>query len=104
MLDFEIYSQRMVAMHRRDQQHPKATHHRLSFRVHIDSGRYVMGLFSLAHDSSTDVRKVVCTGLVQMLHLQPQKLQSHMTDIIEYMLQSNQVKSSLSSPRESDRQ
>ena len=50
-----------------------------------------MGLFSLAHDSSTDVRKVVCTGLVQMLHLQPQKLQSHMTDIIEYMLQSNQV-------------
>ena len=54
--------------------------------------RYVNGLFTLAHDPSSDVRKVVCTGLVQMLHLQPNRLQPHMHDIIEYMLQSTQVR------------
>ena len=54
--------------------------------------RYVNGLFALAHDPSSDVRKVVCTGLVQMLHLQPNRLQPHMHDIIEYMLQSTQVR------------
>lgn len=53
--------------------------------------RYVAGLFSLAHDTSGDVRKTVCTGLVQMLHLQPQRLQPHMQEIIEYMLASTQA-------------
>ena len=54
--------------------------------------RYVNGLFALAHDQSSEVRKVVCTGLVQMLHLQPNRLAPHMHDIIEYMLQSTQVR------------
>lgn len=54
-------------------------------------GRYVSGLFALAHDSSSEVRKVVCTGLVQMLQLQQQRLQPHMKEIIEYMLQATQV-------------
>ena len=54
------------------------------------------GLFALAYDSSSDVRKVVCTGLVQMLHLQQQRLQPHMKEIIEYMLQATQVRISTS--------
>ncbi len=58
-------------------------------------GRYVSGLFALAYDSSSDVRKVVCTGLVQMLHLQQQRLQPHMKEIIEYMLQATQVRTAL---------
>ena len=40
---------------------------------------------------STEVRKAVCTGLVQMLQLQPEWLAPHMHDIIEYMLASTQV-------------
>lgn len=52
--------------------------------------RYLQGLFALAHDSSTEVRKAVCTGLVQMLSLEPDRLQPHMHDIIEYMLASTQ--------------
>ena len=53
--------------------------------------RYLQGLFALAHDPSTEVRKAVCTGLVQMLQLQPESLAPHMHDIIEYMLASTQV-------------
>ena len=53
------------------------------------------GLFNLAYDPSSDVRKVVCTGLVQMLQLQQQRLQPHMHEIIEYMLQATQVRTVL---------
>ena len=53
--------------------------------------RYLAGLFALAHDPSGEVRKPVCTGLVQLLHLQPERLAAHMRDIIEYMLESTQV-------------
>ena len=56
--------------------------------------RYLQGLFALAHDASTEVRKAVCTGLVQMLQLQPERLAPHMHDIIEYMLASTQVSAS----------
>ena len=56
--------------------------------------RYLAGLFALAHDPSTEVRKPVCTGLVQLLHLQPERLGPHMQSIIEYMLESTQVKAS----------
>ena len=55
--------------------------------------RYLAGLFALAHDPSTEVRKPVCTGLVQLLHLQPERLGPHMQSIIEYMLESTQVPS-----------
>ena len=34
----------------------------------------------------------MCTGLVQLLHLQPERLAPHMHDIIEYMLESTQVR------------
>lgn len=53
--------------------------------------RYLAGLFALAHDPSTEVRKPVCTGLVQLLHLQPERLGPHMQSIVEYMLESTQV-------------
>ena len=52
---------------------------------------YVQGLFALAHDTHSGVRKAVCAGLVQMLQLQPEKLAPHMEQIIEYMLESTQV-------------
>lgn len=58
-------------------------------------GRYVSGLFALAHDPSSEVRRIVCTGLVQMLHLQPQRLQPQMHAIIEYMLASTQASHTL---------
>ena len=35
----------------------------------------------------------MCTGLVQLLHLQPERLGPHMQSIIEYMLESTQVRS-----------
>ena len=57
----------------------------------MNAHRYLAGLFALAHDPSTEVRKAVCTGLVQMLQLEPDRLQPHMHDIIEYMLASTQV-------------
>ena len=53
---------------------------------------YVAGLFALAHDTHSGVRKEVCTGLVQMLQLQPERLAAHMDQIIEYMLESTQVR------------
>jgi len=52
----------------------------------------VAGLFAAAHDTHSGVRKAVCTGLVQMLHLQPERLAPHMDQIIEYMLESTQVR------------
>ena len=34
----------------------------------------------------------MCTGLVQLLHLQPERLGPHMQSIIEYMLDSTQAR------------
>lgn len=50
------------------------------------------GLFASAHDTHSGVRKAVCAGLVQMLQLQPERLAPHMEQIIEYMLESTQVR------------
>ena len=52
---------------------------------------YLAGLFSLAHDTSAAVRKAVCTGLVHMVLIAPDRLRPSMPDIIEYMLASTQV-------------
>ena len=38
------------------------------------------------------MRRVVCVGLVQMLHLQPSCLMPHMSSLITYMLQATQVR------------
>lgn len=47
-------------------------------------------MFNLAYDASNNVRKAVCTGLVQLLTLQPDRLETQMADIIEYMLRCTQ--------------
>lgn len=55
---------------------------------------YVEGLFSLARDPSSSVQKAVCTGLVHVLQLQPELLMPQMHNVIEYMLESTQVRRS----------
>ena len=50
---------------------------------------YRLGLFGLARDPAPGVRRAVCSGLVQLLHLQPEALVPQMRDIIEYMLESS---------------
>lgn len=56
---------------------------------------YRLGLFGLARDPAPGVRRAVCSGLVQLLHLQPEALVPQMRDIIEYMLESSQVSDSI---------
>lgn len=56
--------------------------------LNMDS--YLQGLFSLAHDSAAEVRKLVCAALVQLLEVQASYLQPHITNLIDYMLQANQ--------------
>ena len=51
---------------------------------------YIQGLFALAQDPVAGVRKAVCAGLVQLTALAPDKLQPHLTGVIEYMLASTQ--------------
>ncbi|EFN51057.1 hypothetical protein CHLNCDRAFT_59360 [Chlorella variabilis] len=51
---------------------------------------FLQGLFHLALDSSTSVRKAVCQGLVAMLMAVPERLVASMPDLIEYMLKSTQ--------------
>lgn len=53
---------------------------------------YVEGLFSLARDPSSSVQKGVCTGLVHVMVLQPELLMPQMHNVIEYMLESTQVR------------
>ena len=51
---------------------------------------YLQGLFALAHDTAPSVRREVCVGLVQLLSIQPDKLQPFIYQVIEYMLASNE--------------
>ena len=52
---------------------------------------FLQGLFTLAMDPSTAVRKAVCMGLVAMLLAVPDRLEPSMPDLIEYMLKATQV-------------
>ncbi|OAE34574.1 hypothetical protein AXG93_1487s1200 [Marchantia polymorpha subsp. ruderalis] len=56
----------------------------------INMDNYLQGLFSLADDPAPEVRKLVCAALVELLEVQPNFLQPHMRNVIEYMLQANQ--------------
>lgn len=49
---------------------------------------YLQGMFALATDTHSGVRRLVCAGLVQMLQLSPEMLEPHIRNIIEYMLHS----------------
>ena len=47
---------------------------------------YLQGLFALANDSDNDVRRLVCSGLVMLIHICPEKLAPNLREIITYML------------------
>ncbi|XP_073106539.1 transportin-1 isoform X2 [Elaeis guineensis] len=49
--------------------------------------QYLQGLFVLAHDSSADVRKLVCAAFVQLIEVRPSFLEPHLRNVIEYILQ-----------------
>ncbi|XP_010910681.1 transportin-1 isoform X2 [Elaeis guineensis] len=51
--------------------------------------QYLQGLFALAHDSSADVRKLVCAAFVQLIEVRPSFLEPHLRNVIEYILQAN---------------
>lgn len=59
--------------------------------VHLPTHRYLQALFALAHDAVAAVRKEVVVGLVQLLSVQPDKLQPFLYQVVEYMLQSNEA-------------
>lgn len=40
------------------------------------------GLFGLAHDANAEVRRVVCTGLVQLLAVLPDRVEAVMGELI----------------------
>eukprot|EP00959_Pyramimonas_sp_CCMP1952_P368438 7717626-Pyramimonas_sp.AAC.1 len=51
---------------------------------------YLNELFSLRNDQHKEVRKLVCSGLVLMLSVQPEVLYEHLRELIQFMLQSTQ--------------
>lgn len=55
------------------------------------SGLYREGLFGLARDTSSEVRRGVCSGIILLLTLQPEAITSEFSSIVEYMLLSCQV-------------
>jgi len=48
---------------------------------------YLRGLFALAHDPDDTARKYVCQGLVQLLHIAPEKMTPNLREIITFMLE-----------------
>ena len=48
---------------------------------------YLQGLFALANDPDNDVRRLVCSGLVTLIHICPEKLAPNLRQIITYMLE-----------------
>ena len=51
---------------------------------------YTQGLFQLATDPDAEVRKAVCSGLVQLITISPDHIQQQLPAIIEYMLATTQ--------------
>ncbi|KAK4705916.1 transportin-1, partial [Phenoliferia sp. Uapishka_3] len=58
--------------------------------VHLEG--YVVALFKHASDDSSDVRKIVCQALVQLLASRPDVLLPHLGSVVEFMLFSTQDK------------
>mmetsp|Transcript_12222 Transcript_12222/g.16667 ORF Transcript_12222/g.16667 Transcript_12222/m.16667 type:complete len:922 (-) Transcript_12222:537-3302(-) len=52
--------------------------------------RYLQELFNLRSDPAPEVRKLVCSGLVLMISIQPERLGAHLRELIQFMLQSTQ--------------
>ncbi|XP_062175927.1 transportin-1 isoform X2 [Alnus glutinosa] len=55
----------------------------------VSMDQYLQGLFVLAHDPASEVRKLVCAAFVQLIEVRPSFLEPHLKNIIEYMLQVN---------------
>ncbi|KAM0748729.1 Transportin-PC [Meredithblackwellia eburnea MCA 4105] len=58
--------------------------------MHLEG--YVVALFKHATDTSSDVRKIVCQALVQLLASRPDVLLPHLASVVEFMLFSTQDK------------
>lgn len=54
------------------------------------SCRYLQALFALAHEADASVRKEVCTGLVALTGMVPEKVLPSLDGLVRYMLASNQ--------------
>ncbi|KAL8153745.1 hypothetical protein V2J09_011505 [Rumex salicifolius] len=52
--------------------------------------QYLQGLFLLANDTTTEVRKLVCAAFVQLIEVHPSFLEPYLRNVIEYMLQVSQ--------------
>lgn len=48
---------------------------------------YLRGLFALAMDTDSGVRKEVCSGIVSLLYRAPEKLAPNMREVIAYMIE-----------------
>ncbi|KAF5443757.1 hypothetical protein F2P56_036291 [Juglans regia] len=57
--------------------------------LYVSMEQYLQGLFVLAHDPVSEVRKLVCAAFVQLIEVRPSFLEPHLSNIIEYMLQVN---------------
>ncbi|MQL89605.1 hypothetical protein Taro_022175 [Colocasia esculenta] len=57
--------------------------------LHISMDQYLQGLFLLSNDPASEVRKLVCAALVQLIEVRPGFLEPHLRNVIEYMLQAN---------------
>ncbi|XP_044508458.1 transportin-1-like [Mangifera indica] len=57
--------------------------------LYTSMDQYLQGLFVLANDSATEVRKLVCAAFVQLIEVQPSFLEPHLRNVIEYLLQVN---------------
>nr|GLL23577.1 transportin-1 [Ipomoea trifida]GMC81179.1 transportin-1 [Ipomoea batatas]GMC87495.1 transportin-1 [Ipomoea batatas] len=58
--------------------------------LYLNMDKYLQGLFLLANDSSAEVRKLVCAAFVQLVEVHPAFLQTHMRNVIEYILKVNE--------------
>lgn len=55
----------------------------------VSMDQYLQGLFILANDPSSEVRKLVCAAFVQLIEVRPSFLEQHLRNVIDYMLQVN---------------
>ncbi|KAK7855605.1 transportin-1 [Quercus suber] len=57
--------------------------------LYVSMDQYLQGLFVLADDPASEVRKLVCAAFVQLIEVHPSFLEPHLRNVIEYMLQVN---------------
>ncbi|XP_072964721.1 transportin-1-like isoform X1 [Typha angustifolia] len=62
---------------------------RMPSALYISMDQYLRGLFLLAQDPASDVRKLVCAAWVQLTEVRPTVLEPHLKDIFEFILQAN---------------